>query len=199
MFRTRFLLLPIFVLIIAGCSTTRRSEPSRTATEQLLISAAVDHALDGLDLDIPQGTKLWLDARNFEGYDDEYAISAIKDHLLHEGGRLASDRADADAVVEIRSGALSINKSEMFVGIPSIGLPIPLAGTTDTPELAIVKKAEETGVAKIGMTIYEAETGELAPYSPAAPVYGLSDRTRWGLLSLIGWTDTDVMPDRVRK
>ncbi|WP_162912915.1 DUF6655 family protein [Rhodospirillaceae bacterium SYSU D60014] len=199
MLRTPFLLLPILAPITAGCSGTRRTEPSRTATEQLLISAAVDHALDGLDLGIPQGTKLWVDARYFESIDRDYAVGAIRNHLLREGGRLVNGRAEADAVVEIRSGALSTDRNEMFVGIPSVDLPIPLVENASTPELGILKKNDETGVAKIGMTIYEMKTGALAPYSPAAPAYGFSDRTRWVVLSLISWTNTDVMPEDVEK
>jgi hypothetical protein len=65
----------------------------------------------------------------------------------------------ADAVVEIRSGALSTNRNEMFVGIPSIDLPISLVENTSTPELGILKKNERTGLAKIGMTIHETKTG----------------------------------------
>lgn len=197
--RTPFLLLFILALIISGCSSTRRTEPARTATEQLLISAAVDHALDGLDLRIPRGTKLWVDARNFDGTDEDYAVGAIRDYLLQQGGRLVADRSDADAIVELRSGALSTDRYELFVGIPSIDLPIPLTENASTPALGILEKDEQTGVAKIGMTIYESKTGALAPYSPVVPAYGFSDRTRWVVLSLISWTNTDVMPEDVEK
>src|SRR5215468_8390535 len=64
----------LLLLGLAGCSTARESEPARTATEELLISTAVDRALDGLQLKIPEGTKLWVDAANFDGYDQKYAV-----------------------------------------------------------------------------------------------------------------------------
>jgi len=47
----------LLLLGLAGCSTARESEPARTATEELLISTAVDRALDGLQLKIPEGTQ----------------------------------------------------------------------------------------------------------------------------------------------
>ena len=138
----------LLLLSLAGCSTTRESEPARTATEQLLISTAVDRALDRMNLKIPEGTKIWVDAENFEGYAQKYAVGAIRDRLMREGGRLVADRAQADAVVEVRAGALSTNSSSMLIGIPSMDLPIPLAGQAKTPELSLAKKSRDEGAAK---------------------------------------------------
>ena len=76
----------LLLLGLAGCSTSRETEPARTATEQLLISTAVDRALDRMNLKIPEGTKIWVDAENFEGYDQKYAVGAIRDRLMREGG-----------------------------------------------------------------------------------------------------------------
>jgi hypothetical protein len=186
-------LLPVF-LLMAGCTTARDSQPQRTATEQLLLSTAVDHALEKLHLRIPQGTRIWVNADNFESYDQKYAVGAIRNHLLQEGARLVPDKGQADAIIEIRSGALSTDKNDMLIGIPGMALPIPFVGATSTPELSVVKKVDERGVAKIGVTAYDAKTGALAPYSPDEPIYGFSDRTRWVVLSLVGWTNSDVMP-----
>lgn len=183
----------LLLLGLAGCSTSRETEPARTATEQLMISTAVDRALDRLNLKIPAGTKLWVDAAEFDGYDQKYAVGAIRDRLLREGARLVADRGQADAVVEIRAGALSTDSDDLLIGVPSMVLPLPLAGAAKTPELALVKKNHDEGVAKIGITAYDAKTGALAPYSPVEPIYGFSNRTRWVVLSLIGWTRSDLL------
>lgn len=184
----------IVLLALAACTTARHTEPSRTATEQLLLSSAVDHALARLHLTIPQGTRLWVDASDFQAFDGKYAIGAIRDYLLRHGGRMAAKRADADAIVEIRSGALSINQAQSLVGVPSIPLPIPLTGILHTPELALLKRGREQGIAKIGMTIYDAHTGALLPWSPRGPFYGRSHSTRWVVLFLVSWTDQDILP-----
>ena len=183
----------VLLLGLAGCSTTRESEPARTATEQLLISSAVDRALDRMNLRIPEGTKIWVDAENFEGYDQKYAVGAIRDRLMREGGRLVADRGQADAVVEIRAGALSTDSDSMLIGIPSMDLPIPLAGQAKTPELSLVKKNTDQGVAKIGITAYDAKTGVSESFTLAEPVYGFSNRTRWVVLSLFDWTNSDLL------
>ncbi len=75
--------LCLLVLAMAGCTTTRESNPPRTATEQLLISAAVDRAVAGLHLDIPKGARVYVDASNFEGYDSKYAVGSIALRFAH--------------------------------------------------------------------------------------------------------------------
>jgi hypothetical protein len=182
---------------VVACSSERETQPARTASEQLMISSAVDHALDRLHVDIPRGTRIWVNADNFEGYDQKYAVGAIRDHLLRQGALLVADKGQADTIVEIRSGALSTDENSMLIGIPSMALPVPFVGATSTPELSLLKRSNEKGVAKIGVTAYDAKTGAMAPYSPAQPTYGFSDRTRWVVFSLIDWSNSDTLPENV--
>lgn len=175
----------------ASCTSVRETSPARSAMEQLLISGAVDDALMRLRLDMPAGRLVWVDAGDFEGYDQKYAIGAIKEQLLRLGGRLVPDRGSAETVVAIRSGALSIEDTGALVGLPRAQVPVPFAGNLNTPEIPIWRKDMATGVAKIGVTAYSAKTGALEPFSPPAPVYGFSQRTRWDSL-FVGWTEADV-------
>lgn len=187
--------LLMLALALGACTSARETQPQRTATEQLLLSSAVDHALDRLDLRIPPGTRLWVDDGYFDAFDQGYAIGAIRDALLRRGGRLVRSRDQADAVVEIRAGALSVDEAETLVGIPSIAVPVPLTGIVDTPELALLKHAEQRGLVKIGMTIYDAGNGALLPWSPRTPLIGQSHSTRWVVLFLVSWTDQDILPE----
>jgi hypothetical protein len=193
----RILGLLLVLAGVAGCSSQRESQPARTASEQLLISSAVDHALDRLNVDIPTGTRIWVNADNFDGYDQKYAVGAIRDHLLRRGALLVTDKAQADTIVEIRSGALSTDENDMLIGIPSMALPVPFVGATSTPELSLLKRSNDKGVAKIGVTAYDAKTGALAPYSPGQPAYGFSKRTRWVVFSLIDWSNSNTLPENV--
>ena len=168
-------------LAAAACTSDRESFPPRTAMEQLLISGAVDDALRRLKLDIPAGTKIWVDAGNFDGYDQKYAVGAIRDRLLWLGAQIVADRGSAETVVEIRSGALSIEDTDSLLGIPGAQVPIPLAGSLSTPQIPLFKSGRATGVAKIGLTAYNAKTGALEPFSPSVPVYGFAHRAHWRL------------------
>src|SRR5690349_21333465 len=139
-------LTALLALLLPGCTTDRQTDPQRTATEQLLISTAADRAAESLALDIGSDRKAFLDATNFEGIDGKYAIAAIRNSLLRQGTHFVGDRKDADTIIEIRSGALSIDKHETLVGIPSLDIPIPLAGQLGTPEIALYKSEEQEGV-----------------------------------------------------
>jgi hypothetical protein len=182
------------LLLLTACSLTRESNPPRTATEELLISTAIDRAVEGLKLDIPKSTSVYLDASNFEGTDSKYAVSSIAERVLLVGGRLTSDRSKADMVVAVRSGALSTDSDGFLVGLPAMGVPVPLAGTLSTPEVALLKRAETRGVAKFAATVYDAKTGALKSVSGAS--YGFSHRTHWVVL-LVGWTREDAIPRSV--
>lgn len=179
-------------VVLQGCSSTRSSTPQRTATEQILLSRAVDRAVQRLTISLPPGTAVYLDASRFEAYDRGYAVSAIRDRFLSGGVRMVDARGDADAVVEIRAGALSTDESEALVGIPSFSLPIPLAGDLDTPELALLKQKSRRGIAKIAFTAHWTSTGALA--DRADPAIGVSGYDDWKFLGL-GWHEGDVMPD----
>lgn len=179
--------------LLAGCTTERRSAPSRTATEQLLISAAADRAAQNLSLEIPAGTPVFVDATYFEGTDSKYAVAAIRDRLLRRGARLVEKRGEADMVVELRSGALSIDENALIVGIPKMDVPIPLAGSLGLPEIAIFKRDRREGVAKFAATGYDAKTGALI--SSSASDFGFSQQTEFAALFVLSWSTSDVMPE----
>jgi Family of unknown function (DUF6655) len=175
--------------LLPGCTTDRQTDPQRSATEELLISAAADRAAQSLALDIGPGRKAFLDAGNFEALDGKYAIAAIRSSLLKQGTRFVGDKKDSDTIIEIRSGALSIDKSELLVGIPSWDIPIPLAGQLATPEIALYKSEEQEGIAKFAATAYDARDGRFIAES--APPLGRSHRIKRVVL-VVSWTEDDV-------
>ena len=83
---------------LGACTTERTSVPLRTATEQLLISTAADRAANELSLAIPRNTKVFIDRQYFQGYDDGYALNAIRTQFLRQGLAVVDDRKDAEAV-----------------------------------------------------------------------------------------------------
>jgi len=187
----RSALLVLFVALALGaCSTERETSPARTATEQLLISSAADRAAEKLALAIPADKKVFVDAGYFEGTDSKYALAAIRDSLLKKGVALVDKKEAADAVVEPRAGALSIDESETLVGLRSFEVPIPLAGPLKLPEIALFKRAERKGVARFAATSYDTKNGHLIASSD--PKSGFSHKKEWTVLLFITWFTDDL-------
>lgn len=187
------LLILCLCATVVGCASMRETQPPSTANEELLLSHAVDEAVTQIAPNVAPDNRVFVDDSDFKSESDtRYAVSAINDALLADGYRLVPTRAAAETVVEIRAGALSINKQErLWLGIPSFSLPIPLAGRLDTPELDLFKSTKRTGIAKFGLTFYDADSGNML--DSVGPVYGYSHLDEKKIL-MIGWSDSDLLP-----
>lgn len=184
----------VFLLFaLSACSTLRESEPGRTATEQLIFSTAIDRVCDKLAINLPENSKVFVDATYVEGTDSKYLVATLRDRILRRGGNLVAARDQADLVFEPRIGALSIDRKKTLVGIPAIPIPIPLAGEFTVPELALFKRDRRQGVVKLALTSYDARSGALE--SSQEPVYAFSRQTDWVILLFISWDSNDLMPD----
>jgi hypothetical protein len=180
-------------LLLAACTTERSSVPQRTATEQLLISTAADRAAADLSLSIPKGTRVFIDRQYFQGYDDGYALNAIRTQFLRQGLALVDDRAQAQAIVNVSSGALSTDEKSLLIGIPALQLPaLPVGTSVSVPEIALFKTAQDKGVAKFIATGYDAKTGKLIATSD--PQYGFSHQTNHTILLFFSWESGDLVP-----
>ena len=178
-------------IILGACTTERSSVPLRTATEQLLISTAADRAASDLSLSIPKGTKVYIDRQYFQGYDDGYALNAIRTKFLREGLYLVDDRTQAQAIVTVSSGALSTDEKSLLIGIPAL----PVGTSVPVPEIALFKTAQDKGVAKFVATGYDAKTGKLI--ATTDPQYGFSHQTNHTILLFFSWESGDLVPPNV--
>lgn len=181
------------MIVLAGCTSERTTSPARTATEQMLISTAADRAAAELTPGVPEGTKVFLDTRYFQGYDNDYAIGAIKDQLLRRGAALVEEAGKADAIIFVRAGALSTDNQSTLIGIPALQFPfLPVGNSITVPEIALFKEAEAKGVAKFSMTGYDAKTGKLI--ASTDPQYGFSHQTDHTVLLFFSWRTGDAVP-----
>jgi uncharacterized protein DUF6655 len=126
----------------------------------------------------------------------KYAIASVRDRLLRQGAHLMDDRKDADVIVELRTGAQSIDHDDLLIGLPSIPIPSPLAGTVTTPKIAFYENARHAGIAKMAITAY-ARDGALVVST--GPSYGRSDERRRVLLLFFSSTDSDLLPKATKE
>jgi len=187
--------LPL-LLLVTGCADTSLTNPPRSATEQLLLSVAADRALASTSLAVFNHKKVFVDGAYYDSYDSKYVIGAIRDAFSRAGAYLVTDVGQSDYVVEARSGALSTDSASSLIGIPNTGLPIPLTGTVQIPELALYKSSRQRSTAKLALLAYETKTRE--HFFSSGSEVGTAYDKNYKLLGIISWNRTDV-PERQNK
>lgn len=177
------------VSLFAGCTSVEITTPERTGIEQLLLSTATDNALAGISLPQVTGEKVFVDDTYLESYDRGYVVASVRALLSENGALLQPTPETADIIVEARSGALGVDRSESLLGIPEIPLPIPGAGTMAIPEMAIYASKKEDAVSKIALLGYYKDGANLFS---TQPLIGKSHFHQYNILFLVHLNFTDI-------
>lgn len=161
-------------IAVLGCGTTKWTDTARTATEQVVLSDAMDRAVSQLDFRALAGKTVYLDSTYLRSVvDSQYLISTMRQHMLASGCVLRDKKEEADYIVEIRAGAIGTDRHDLLYGMPATEIPsvISFAGTPRAiPEMPIVKKTEQRGVARIAVFAYNSTTGRPVWQSGVIPV-----------------------------
>ena len=158
----------------SGCGTTK----SFTATEQLLVSDAVDSTVAQIDFRPLSGRRAFLDNTflptqkgvpnpNPSLVHSEYVTSSLRQQMLAAGVMLCEKREEADVIVEARMGALGFDGHTVTYGVPASSSLSTAASTLSgspivplLPELSFAKKEAKSGAAKLALFAYERQTLE---------------------------------------
>jgi hypothetical protein len=184
----------LILVIVAGCATVRVTDPPRTATEQYLISQAAIKAIDQLASQSLRDRTVYVDYQyltaatqpsdgrgfvyTYPSDDAMFVVGELRAKLLLNGVRLCDDRSKAQVILEVRSGALGIDRQDSLIGLPSFafstngatGASVPFA----TPEISIVKTQKQWGYANVAFVAYWNDTGEVIASS--GPFIGTTSR-----------------------
>ena len=155
------------ICLASGCSITK----SRLATEQLVVSDAVDSAVSQVDFSPLSSQRVFFDTKYLNNArlpgnsNVEYVISSLRQQMLAYDLRLVDKMEDASIVVEARVGTLGNDGNEVTYGIPgnaalstaSIFLSSPVTAPA-MPELSLGRRNHQWGAAKIGVFAYDRKT-----------------------------------------
>lgn len=197
-------------VLSAGCASIRVTDPARSATEQFLMSQAVEKAVAQLSVDALRDRVVFVDAQFLPNTQDrtatgdlfyqknqEYLFLAaeVRAKLLGSGVRLTEDRNVAQIVIELRSQGVGIDRTEFLLGLPSVVLSeaagssaVPVA----TPELSIVKRTTQKGFAAVAFVAYWKQTGELVAQS--GPANGKTSRQDYWFFGIGPSTVGNITP-----
>jgi hypothetical protein len=176
----------LLLLLAVGCTSTSTSNTARTSTEQLLVSNAIDGALDKVNFTPFAGSKIYLEEKYLEGVDGKYLVASVRHRALHAGARLVDKAEDADLVLELRSGGIGTSSSDAYIGTPKIGLP----GMLTIPEVRLVERKRQEGSAKIGLVAYDARTREILGGGGVA--LNRADDSNWFIVGVGPWQSGSV-------
>lgn len=171
MFRSSILLL--IACAATGCSSVQSSHTARTATEQLLISNAVDQSLSKVDFGGFANRKVFVEEKYMDSVDKAYVLGTIRHRLMMTGAKLTDKKEDSEFTIEVRSGSVGTDANEMFVGIPEITLP----GMLTLPEVRLVNRNSQSGTAKLGLVAYDTVSGDVI--GDGGLSLAQSDRNDW--------------------
>ena len=160
--------LALLGLLLVGCGTTK----SQQATQQLLISNAVDLSISRMNFPALANKSIFLDTRYVietgpKGFGNApYIISSVRQQLLATGCQLKDDISSADYVLEIRIGTLGTDNHDITYGLPaSSGLNTAATLVSSSPaiqtlpEISFARKSDQRGIAKIVAFLYDRKLG----------------------------------------
>ena len=161
--------LVLTALLAGGCGTLK----SQSATEQLLMSDAVDRAVSQLDFHPLGGHTVYLDTTYIKSVrgagfvNADYIISSVRQQMMSARCLLQERPEHAEIIVEARVGALGTDANEVTYGVPAnnaintAASLVPNAPAFPSiPELSLAKKSDQRGAAKLGVFAYFRETKE---------------------------------------
>lgn len=172
------LLLVVMSFGFTGCTTNRTSDTARTGLEQILISNAVDQALDRIEMPQVTERKVFLDTQYLESAVDKgYLIGSLRRRLLNGGAILTEKKEDSELTIEVCSGCIGTDTTSSFFGLPGMAVPGPMP--IQVPEVRLYERGAQYGTAKISLITYATETGQLLHDSGLT--LARSDDSRWSV------------------
>jgi hypothetical protein len=175
------------VAVAPGCGTTSQ----RLATEQLLVSDAVDVAINDIDFSKLFGKKVYMDTTFLKpisgvGFvNADYIISSLRQQMMAAGCLVEEERDKAEIIVEPRVGALGSNRHEVTYGVPATGQQLTTVATAVSgapvmpliPEISVGRTDVQNGIAKIYVFAYDRSSREAVWQSGLAKSESTSSST----------------------
>jgi hypothetical protein len=184
--------------LLVGCATIRVTDSYQTADQQFLVTEAITKAVAKLSMEPLRGRSVWVTSdyafsttqpwdQSFftnevrsPSFEAAFLVGELRARLLQAGARLAPTRSQADVVLEVRTGALAINRVDFLLGLSAFSLPTSSGGNSSsvglstTSSLALYQNIKQNGFAAVSVVAYWQNTGELLATS--GPFIGRTQR-----------------------
>lgn len=170
----------MLIPLLVGCATMKESNTARTGTEQLLISTAVDRTLDKINLAPLRGAKVLVEEKYLDCTDKNYVIVSLRQRVLRAGGTLVDKAEEADAILEVASGAVGTDHNDSYVGVPPIPLAMP--SPISIPKLTLYERTKAMGTVRLRILAYDVKTRR--PIVDGDAQLARADYRHWDVLGI---------------
>ena len=178
-------LVPAAIFLAAGCGTTKFSDTARTATEQMLISSAMEDAVDEFNFYPLSGRKVFMKSDGVAATDKEYLLSILRQQLAANGVLLQEKPEDADYVLEVATGTVGTDRYDLIYGTKETTVPgFMTGGGSVIPEIALIKRTDQQAKVKLTMWAYNVKTGAIV-WQSGQKNSTSSVRDRWVFLRVM--------------
>jgi hypothetical protein len=148
-------------VVAPGCSYKRyTTESARSATEQLLVSGAIERAVTRLEWPEISGRRIAVETVALNSTDAPYLEAAVEARARTLGAYVVP-REEAEQVLLVMAGALGTASREATFGVPSVPTPVGM-----TPEIPVVRVLKQRGYAKVRLLAFKS-SGQHVAESPA--------------------------------
>lgn len=202
----RFVLY-LLTTFTTGCALEQDvSRTPRTAVEQVLLTQAVEQAMENLSVRLPDGVNVDVDATGLENdrsrlrttnadlgaidrpaRDILYIRDLVASELGRRGYRVSARDTESPYLVRVMAESFGTVQGTIFVGMPPIqSVLIPFS----LPELTLYKNQSQSGYARLHIDVYDNRTGEFLGSTPK--LVGRSFYNQYTVLIFATWNRTDV-------
>lgn len=205
--KASLLLLTILNAPLVGCALEQEiTRTPRTAVEQVLLTQAVEQALANLQVQLPEGVNVDVDATGLENdrsrlrmtnadlgaidrpsRDIFYVRDVVAAELGRRGYRVSARDTESPYFVRVMAESFGTMQGRVFFGMPpvqSVLIPFSL------PELVVFKQESQSGYARLHLDLYDNRTGEFL--GSTAKLVGRAFYNQYTVLLFVTWYRTDV-------
>jgi hypothetical protein len=145
------------LLTLSSCTHAYQfTYTKKSGIEQLLVTKAVDEAVQKVTVDI-KGSKVFVDVACLMRDEQSYIKKAFTHWFLEAGVSIAEYPWDADYIVSVLVRVAGTDGNQFFLGVPSI--PLPLTVNITTPSLTILSGMIQEGRVEMEVMVYSAKAG----------------------------------------
>jgi len=151
------IMLASALFMLLSCTYTYQyTYTKKSAIEQLLVTKAINEAIQKMVVDI-KGSKVFVDVACLMKDEQPYIKKALSHSLLDAGVLIADFPWNADYVFSALVRVAGTDGDQSLIGVPSI--PIPFAYGMATPALSVYSQMNQQGRVEMEVMIYSEKEG----------------------------------------